>query len=92
MVNSEDSDKMHNAGFHQDLHLLRQKRSSEEELQFYLEIITSDPLIYTMDDKGVPSPTQNARAYNLAPRFSLLLKLFPLLEILLVFLSSADFF
>ena len=40
----------HYAAFHQDLHyLLRQKESSEEEIQYYLEIITGDPSIYTMD-------------------------------------------
>ena len=29
--------------------LLRQKPSSEKEIQFYLEIMTCDPLIFTMD-------------------------------------------
>ena len=38
------------AAFHQCLHcLIRQKQSSEKEVQFYLEIITSDPSIYTID-------------------------------------------
>ena len=29
--------------------MLRQKQSPEKEIQFYLEIITCDPLMYTMD-------------------------------------------
>ena len=40
------------SAFHQGLHcLLTQKQSSEnfKEMQFYLEIIASDPLMYTMD-------------------------------------------
>ena len=47
--NSEDPNEMpHNAAFHQGLHcLLRQIRSSEKEI--YLEIITCEPSIYTMD-------------------------------------------
>ena len=51
LANSEDPDEMpHNVAFHQGLHnLLRQKRSSEKEIQFYLEIITCNPSIYTMD-------------------------------------------
>ena len=51
LASSEDPDEMlHNAAFHQDLHCLpRQKRSSEKELQFNLEIIACDSLIYTMD-------------------------------------------
>ena len=38
LANSEDPDEMlHNAAFHQGLHfLLRQKRSSEKEIQFLL--------------------------------------------------------
>ena len=37
--------------FHQSLHcLLRQKQSSEKELQYFLEIITIDPAIYTIDN------------------------------------------
>ena len=48
--NSENSDEMpHNAQFHQGLHCLqRQIQSSEKGIQFYLEIITCDPSIYTM--------------------------------------------
>ena len=51
LTNSEDPDEMqHNAAFHQGLHcLLRQNRSSEKEIQYFLEIITCDPSIYTMD-------------------------------------------
>ena len=50
---SDDPDEIpHNAAFHQSLqYLLRQKLSSEKEIQFYLEIKTSEPFIYmyTMD-------------------------------------------
>ena len=48
---SEDPDEMPlNTAFHKGLHcLLRQKLSSENEIQFNLEIITCNPLIYTMD-------------------------------------------
>ena len=43
---SENSNEM----FYQDLHrLLRHKISSEKEIHFCLEIITCDPLMYTMD-------------------------------------------
>ena len=51
MVNSEDPDKMpHMVAFHQGLHsLIRQKQSSEKEIQYFLEMITCDPSIYTMD-------------------------------------------
>ena len=39
-----------NAAFHQGPHLLlRQKVSSEKEIQFYFEIITCNPLMYRMD-------------------------------------------
>ena len=49
-ANSEDPDEMpHDVAFHQGLHfLLRQKQSSEKEIQYFLEIITCDPFIYTM--------------------------------------------
>ena len=51
LANSEDPDEMLcNVAFHQVLDcLLRQKRSSEKKTKFYFEIITCDPLIYTMD-------------------------------------------
>ena len=53
LANSEDPDEMpqHNVAFHQDLHGLfyRQKLYSENEIQFYLVIITCDPSIYTND-------------------------------------------
>ena len=44
---NENSDEMpHNAAFHLALPiLLRQKRASENKMQFYFEIITCDPLI-----------------------------------------------
>ena len=43
---------LHVAQFHQLLHcLLRQKRFSKKEVQFYLhlKILTCDPTVYTMD-------------------------------------------
>ena len=48
---SENQDKMpHNGAFYQDLLcLLRQIISSEKEMQFYLEIITCDLSICTMN-------------------------------------------
>ena len=51
LANSEDPNEMSlNAAFYQGLHcLLRQKQSSETAIQFYLEIMTGDPSIYTMD-------------------------------------------
>ena len=50
MANSEDPDEMpHKAAFHQRLHcLLQQDQSSEKEIQYVLEIMTCNPLIYTM--------------------------------------------
>ena len=49
LANSEDRDEMpHDAAFHQGLHcLLRQEHSSEKKLQFHLEIIICNPLIFT---------------------------------------------
>ena len=51
LANSEDPDEMpHNAAFHHGLHCLpRQNPSSETEIQKFLEIITYDPSIYTID-------------------------------------------
>ena len=51
LTNSEDPDEMpYNVAFHQGLHCtLRQKLSSEKEMQFNLEIITCDTSNYTMD-------------------------------------------
>ena len=50
LVNSEDPDEMpHHARFHRDLHyLLRQYQSLEEEI-YFLEIISCDPSLYTVD-------------------------------------------
>ena len=40
----------HNTAFDQGLRcLLRHERSSEKELQFYLDIVTCDPSNYAMD-------------------------------------------
>ena len=51
LTKSENFNVMpHNAVFHQDLHrLLRHKISSEKEIFFCLEIVTCDPLMYTID-------------------------------------------
>ena len=51
LANSEDQDeKSQKETFHQGLHYLpRQKLSSEKEIQYYLEIISCDPSIYTID-------------------------------------------
>ena len=48
--NSEDPDEMlQNAAFHRDLHcLLRQNRSSEKEIQYFLSI-TCESSIYSMN-------------------------------------------
>ena len=57
LANSEDSD---NVEFYQDLGcLLKQKLSSEKEIQFHLEIITCDPFKYTMDNRKFIVPKQN---------------------------------
>ena len=50
LANSEDPDKIYSyTAFYQGLQsLLRQKRSSEKEILFYLEIITCDTSIHTM--------------------------------------------
>ena len=53
LAKSEDPDEMpHNAAFHQGLHwLLSQNQISERKIQYlFLEIITFDPSIYTMDN------------------------------------------
>ena len=53
LANSEDPDEMlHNAAFHQGLHLLlRQDQSLEEEIhvQYFFRIVTCDPSLYIMD-------------------------------------------
>ena len=51
LANSEDPDEMpQNVAFHQGLHyLLRQKWSSEKEIQYVLDIIACDPSKYVMD-------------------------------------------
>ena len=50
-ADSEESGEMpQNMAFHQGLHcLLRQKRSSEKTLQYYLENIKCEPSNYAMD-------------------------------------------
>ena len=51
LANSEDPDEMpHNVAFHQGQHyLIRQKTIFKEKIQYYLEIITFDPSINTMN-------------------------------------------
>ena len=52
LANCEDQDEM---PFHQGLLCLhRQNRYSEKEIQYFLEIITCDPSIYTMDHPDLP--------------------------------------
>ena len=55
LVNSEDPDEMpHNVAFHQCLNCLhRQIRSSEKEVQYFLEIISGDPSHYVMNHSGL---------------------------------------
>ena len=50
LANSEDPDEMpRKAAFLQGLHCLQRKKRSSEKIQFYLEIITCYPSIYTME-------------------------------------------
>ena len=51
LCQTEDPDEMlHNAAFHLGLHcLLRLKESSDKKKSIYLEIITCDPSLYTMN-------------------------------------------
>ena len=47
-VRNDPDESPHNVAFHDVLHyLLRQDQSSEEEMQYVLEIMTSDPAVYT---------------------------------------------
>ena len=49
-ANSEDPEEMpHNAAFYLSLHCLLKKLDLQKEMQNILEIIPSDPSIYTMD-------------------------------------------
>ena len=63
LANNEDPDEMlHDAAFHQGLHyLLRQINIQRIFYNFYLEIITCDPSIYTM---AIPSLLNQARRKN----------------------------
>ena len=63
LANSKDSDEIpHYAEFHQSLHcLLKQNRSSEKEVQFYLKLTTYDPSIYTMDIPSLSNMYQTRR-------------------------------
>ena len=50
LANSEDPDEMpHHAAFHQGLHCLLLQSQSSETYTIFGEIITCDPLRYTMD-------------------------------------------
>ena len=51
LANMEDPDEMlHNGALHQGLHcLLRHNQSSEKVIQYFLENITCELSIYTMD-------------------------------------------
>ena len=79
LVNSEDPDEMlhyaafphyaafHLATFHLGLHcLLRQNQSSEKAILFCLEIITCDPLIYTMDNPDLT--VSNFMEHSIGPK------------------------
>ena len=61
LANSKDPDEMqHYGAFHQGLHccLRRQKRCSEKEKLYLLEIITCDPSINTMGHPKLIVPNQ----------------------------------
>ena len=61
LAKSEDPDEIpHNMAFHQGLDsLLRQKRSSEKEMQFfYLEIKINDPSMNIMDHSKLSHKTK----------------------------------
>ena len=64
LANRGDPDeKSQKETFHQGLHCLpRQKLSSEKEIQYYLEIISCDQSIYTIDhqDETVSSFMTNS--------------------------------
>ena len=64
LANRRDPDEMpQNETFHQGLHcLLRQERSPEKEIQYYLEIISCNPSIYTINqpDETVSSFMTNS--------------------------------
>ena len=52
MANSKDPDEMlHNAAFHQGLHclLFKIKLIFRERIVLFLEIVTYNPIIYTID-------------------------------------------
>ena len=50
LASSEDPDEMpYNSAFHQGLYGLLRKNPSSEKYTFYMEIITCDPSVYTMD-------------------------------------------
>ena len=55
----------HNYAFHLGLHcLLRLRRSSEKEMQFYLEIIMCHPSIYTMNQPKLICTISDGRAHQ----------------------------
>ena len=66
LANSEDPDEMlHNAALHQGLYcLVRQNWFSEKEIQFYLEIITCDPLMYKMGPSKCIESNQNEESIS----------------------------
>ena len=63
LANSEDSDEiLFNAAFHQGLHcFIRQNHSSEKE------IMTCDPLIYTMDHSDFIVHVSNFMGNSICP-------------------------
>ena len=68
MANSGDPDEMqHNYAVHLGLHCLLRlhvRRSSEKEMQFYLEIITCHPSIYTMNQPKLICTISDGRAHQ----------------------------
>ena len=83
--NKNSNDMPQNVAFHQDLHrLLRHKISSEKEL--YLEILTCDPLTYTMDlPKFIVSNQKGESISAKRVKMSMAVKLSLLLEPVVVF-------
>ena len=54
---------MHNAAFHQGLHCLQwHKQSSMKEIRFYVEMITRDPSVYTLDHPKFIASNQKEKA------------------------------
>ena len=56
-ANIADPDEMtHDVAFHQGLHCMLSQNQSSEKHIYFLENITCDPSIYTMDHSGLTVP------------------------------------